>query len=412
MHRWERRLKDLSIALENCTKNYFEPDLFRFNSNHFLTTARTVSFLFQKDKASIINFTDWHKKNIVEAWQNDEIMKWSISARNSIEKEGDLDLHSQIQAILIFSYIEDQDIKLTLDRIEHLNIGVKRLIRFARQKLPSGVSDVAVVKIERSWIANTLPHHELLQAFRYIYARMYEACSSLSVHLESTLESSIPEATSFDDLLTGNKRAQYLKLNSTKIGNLVTRRYKRDETFKPAEWIYELAKEKALNPPTNLIESVNFHAKMAEANFNQFGNHMAMVWLLNDRFEPIDYIATIPEDQAYKFIFWRTIADRIHYLKAKSLIWVSEAWLRSGVDKNMTKIIRNLPITGEVLSVVGVDGKSNYHTIVWEIERANESPNPTLKLLDESDNKHLNPKEAYYLIPAKRALEAVALTAT
>ncbi len=44
---------------------------------------------------------------------------------------------------------------------------------------------------------------------------------------------------------------------------------------------------------------------------------MAMLWLLNEEFEPIDYIATIPEDQAYKFIFWRMIVDRIHYLKAK-----------------------------------------------------------------------------------------------
>ena len=412
MHRWERRLKDLSIALENCTKNYFEPELFRFNSNHFLTTARTVSFLFQKDKASIIDFEDWHKKNIVEAWQNDEIMKWSITARNAIEKEGDLDSHSVIQAILIFSYIEEQDIKLNLNKIEYLHIGIKRLIRYTRQKLPSGVSDVAVVKIERSWIANTLPNHELLQAFRYIYARMYEACSSLSNYLGGHLEASIPSATSFDDLLTNNKRVQYLKLNSTKIGSLVSQRIKKDNNYNPPEWLLKLAEETKAKPPTTLYDYVQFQAKMAESTFNQFGNHMAMIWLLNDQCQPIDYIATIPEDQAYKFIFWRTIADRIHYLRAKSLIWVSEAWLRSGVDKNMTKIIRNLPITGEVLSVVGVDGKSNYHTIVWEIERVNESPNPTLKLLDESDSKHLKPNEAYYLIPARRALEAVAHTAT
>ena len=63
-------------------------------------------------------------------------------------------------------------------------------------------------------------------------------------------------------------------------------------------------------------------------------------------------------------------------------------------------------------TAIGIDGKSNCHTIVWEIERVNESPNPTLKLLDESDSKHLKPNEAYYLIPARRALEAVAHTAT
>ncbi len=206
MRKWERRLKDLSIALENCSKSYFEPELFRFNANHFLTTARTVSFLFQKDKASILNFEYWHKKNILEAWKNDEIMKWSVSSRNTIEKEGDLDIHSQIKASLIFSYIEEQDIKLVLNKTEHLNIGVKRLLRFARKNLPTGVSDAAVVKIDRSWIANTLPEQELLQAFRYIYARLYEACKSLATHLNSNLEMSIRDATSFDDISIGNRR--------------------------------------------------------------------------------------------------------------------------------------------------------------------------------------------------------------
>lgn len=403
MRKWERRLKDLSIALENCSKSYFEPELFRFNANHFLTTARTVSFLFQKDKASILNFENWHNKNILEAWKNDEIMKWSVSSRNTIEKEGDLDIHSQIKATLIFSYIEEQDIKLVLSKTEHLNIGVKRLVRFARQNLPTGVSDAAVVKIDRSWIANTLPEQELLQAFRYIYARLHEACKSLATHLNSNIEMSIRDATSFDDISVGNSRVQYVKLNSTGLGTIAaTRYYKNDIKYSPPTWAVELAEKRKSNPPKSLRDYVLFQANIAEQSFNQFGNHMPMLWLLNEEFEPIDYIATIPEDQAYKFIFWRMIADRIHYLKAKSLIWVCESWLRSGFKKYTEKAIRNLPITGEVLSVTGIDGKGGFHNITWEIEREVEHSQPKLKLLNESDERKV--KEAYYLVPAKKAL--------
>jgi hypothetical protein len=185
------------MSLEACGVSYFDPERFRLNSNHFLTTARTVTFLFQKDKASIENFETWHRENIYEPWHADKIMKWSIASRNTIEKEGDLDLYSTVNATLIYSYIEEQDRFISLDRQLHLGASIKRLTRFARLKLPSGISDVAVIRVDRRWIANTLPDFELLHAFQYIYARMFEACTSLVNHLGATLESSIPETTSF-----------------------------------------------------------------------------------------------------------------------------------------------------------------------------------------------------------------------
>jgi hypothetical protein len=193
-------------------------------------------------------------------------------------------------------------------------------------------------------------------------------------------------------------------LGSTGFGTIVaTGHYKNDSKYSPPAWAVELTEKRKSNPPKSLHEYVVFQANIAEQSFNQFGNHMAMLWLLNEEFESIDYIATIPEDQAYKFIFWRMIADRIHYLKAKSLIWVCESWLRSGVNKHPEKAIRNLPITGEVLSVTGIDGKGSFHNITWEIERDNKESQPKLKLLNGSDERKI--KEAYYLIPAKKALE-------
>lgn len=405
MRRWERRIKDLSLALAACGSNYFEPELFRLNANHFLTTSRTVSFLFKKDKDSIAGFDAWHAENIIKAWGSDELMKWSIASRNVIEKEGDLDLHSQVNATLIFSYLEEQDISLELERREFLGVGIKRLVRFARAKLPSGVSDTAVIKIERTWMANTLPECELLQAFRYIYARMFEACSSLALHLGTKLESSIPHPTSFDEVLTGSRGVQYVKLNAPGIGTLIAQRHHSSADFVPPDWVKKLAEERQSAPPSSLEELVCLHGKMAEANFHNYGSHMAMLWLFNDKFEPIDYIATIPEDQAAKFIFWRTIADRIHYLKAQSLIWVSEAWIRKGVEKRLTRLIRNLPIVGEFLQVAGIDGKGRHFTVTWDIKRERPDAQPTLELKDPSEDEF--GREVFYLVPARRALEKV-----
>lgn len=405
MRRWERRLKDLALSLEAAGSNYFEPEIFRLNANQFLTTSRTVSFLFQKDKASIADFGNWHANNIVAPWKDDEIMKWSIVSRNTIEKEGDLDLHSSADVTLIVGYLENQDIPLRLDKNTCLSASIKRLIRFARAKLPTGVSDSAVIKIERTWVANTLPDCELLQASRYIYCRMYEACKSLANHLGTALESSIPHPTSFDDIHTGSRCVHYVKLNSAGVGKVVSRRIKRDNNFVAPEWMSELRQRRIDCPPDSLESLVKAQGEMAEATFLEHGNHIAMLWLFNEKFKVIDFVSTAPSDQADKYIFWRSISERIHYLRAKYLVWTAEAWIRTGFDQQMFKATRNLPIAGEMLQVVGIDGEGNSSDITWMIERETPDAKPTLKLKDESSDK----PEVYanYLAPARHALERV-----
>jgi len=396
------------MSLEACGVSYFDPERFRLNSNHFLTTARTVTFLFQKDKASIENFETWHRENIYDPWHADKIMKWSIASRNTIEKEGDLDLYSTVNATLIYSYIEEQDRFISLDRQLHLGASIKRLTRFARLKLPSGISDVAVIRVDRRWIANTLPDFELLHAFQYIYARMFEACTSLVNHLGATLESSIPETTSFDEVSTGSRGVHYIPLNSSRVRTLVAHRQTFDRKSSPPVWLKKLQEERENAPANSLATLVAFHEKMAYANFMAYGNHLAMLWLYNEKFQPIEFICTAPVDQVDKFIFWRTVGDRIHYLKARYLIWVSEAWLRQGpsVDKGMTTPIRNLPIIGEFLQVVGVDPSDQYDiTVTWDIRRECEESYPTLERRPQTESDHQ--EEVNYLIPARRALAKV-----
>lgn len=406
MQRWERRLKDLAMSLEACGASYLDPERFRLNSNHFLTTARTVSFLFQKDKASIEDFETWHRDNIYSPWHADKIMKWSIVSRNTIEKEGDLDLYSTVNATLIYSYFEEQDHSISLDKQICLSASIKRLTRFARSKLPSGVSDVAVIRVDRRWIANTLPDFELLQAFQYIYARMFEACTSLAKHLGMVLESSIPDPTTFDEVSTGSRGVHYMPLNSSHVRTIVAHRHAFDKKFSPPTWLQMLQEERENSLPNSLATLVAFHEKMAYANFMAYGSHLAMLWLYDEKFKPIDFMGTAPADQVDKFIFWRTLSDRIHYLKAKYLIWVSEAWIRQGVDKKMATPTRNLPIVGEFLQVVGIDGCDKYVTVTWDIRHESQKSPPTLERRPPSEEDH-EEEVSYYLVPARRALAKV-----
>ena len=92
---WERRLKDLSFVLANCAQTYFDPELFRMHTNQFLQTARTVTFIIQKNKGGIPEFEAWYSSEVQENWRMDEVMLWARDARNKIEKVGDLELVQQ-----------------------------------------------------------------------------------------------------------------------------------------------------------------------------------------------------------------------------------------------------------------------------------------------------------------------------
>ncbi len=157
MRPWERRLKDLAQLLKNCETTYFDPELFRMNTNQFLQTARTVTFIIQKNKNIIPNYDNWYTKNVIKPWATDQLMTWAKNSRNLIEKEGDLELYSSLDVALIYSYDCNQDISLPCGHEELVNGNIQKLLRFARRELPQGIYDSAVVKIERRWVANSLP---------------------------------------------------------------------------------------------------------------------------------------------------------------------------------------------------------------------------------------------------------------
>src|SRR5690606_27547812 len=173
---------------------YMEPELFRLNTNQFLQTSRTVTFIVQKNKDSIPDFDAWYQP-IAASWGSDKVMGWAKDSRNKIEKEGDLDLHSTLDMTLFWSYIVEQDAKISTGRAELLHAGTKRLVRLARKQLPSGVVASSAVRIERKWVANTLPDWELLQAFTYIYTTLYHLCQALSQRIGAQMDRAIPDPT-------------------------------------------------------------------------------------------------------------------------------------------------------------------------------------------------------------------------
>ncbi|WP_188664740.1 hypothetical protein [Terasakiella brassicae] len=105
-------------------------------------------------------------------WQEkmklDPIMKWSVTARNQIEKQGDLQTKSSVTAEIIASYIKDENptqkvearVCDTLDEI---------IARIPPRVLQEQVLKHGTIKIERCWVEANLPDVEVLEAIAHVH---------------------------------------------------------------------------------------------------------------------------------------------------------------------------------------------------------------------------------------------------
>lgn len=406
MQPWERRLRDLARLLQNCGETYFSPDLFRQNTNQFLQTSRTVTFIIQKNKAEIPEYELWYKRHVIDPWGNDEIMKWAKDARNTIEKEGDLDMHSRLDVAVIYSHLAQEDIVLETPRPFLLQADINAIAKLAKNSLPPGTLDATVLKIERRWVANCLPDHELISALTYIYNSQYKVCEKLASHLNGKLDASIPHPSLLDPTSNDVSRARYIKIGKPNVGKFKTIRVKSDANYQPPPALYALKDEIASMPPTKSLDGlVDKAAKMAHFTFSHDGYHVPMLFLYDDNWNQIDFVTTEFSDQADKFIFARNIAKRAAYMKAAAFVFVSETWVRS-LDHSGNKPIRDLPVIGEQLQLIAGDFTGKLKSVDWNIIRPDQSTKPLLNLSSTQKDSD-DVQRIFFVAPLVEAMKSV-----
>lgn len=369
MKAWERRLKDLSHILVSCEKTYFEPELFRMNLNQFLQTARTITFIIQKNKNDIPNFTNWYDDAVIKTWKNDDLMHWAKNSRNKIEKEGDLELYSKLTTTLFFVYDEKHDIHLECGRNELINFNVKKLIRLAQKKLPTGFIDSASIKIERRWVTSELPEWELLNAVIYIYGKIHTCCVSLSQHLNSNFDDSIPSPSQFTSSRINTVKTNYVKLSDLHLSSIKISTLNINHEIKPPEDFINIFR--GTEKPNSLKNLVDFHGELAKSLFNSSGYHITVIFFYDDDFNLIHTLSTKFNDQADKIIFWRQVAELIPQFNIHRIIFVSEAWNRMPSHDLITPI-KNMPIIGESLNIVGLDLSKDCIIKIYDIIKNDE----------------------------------------
>jgi len=404
LNAWERRLADLAHLLGTCAQTYFEPDLFRMNVNQFLQTSRTVTFIIQKNKAQIPGFDPWYAANVEAPWRADTLMTWAKDSRNKIEKQGDLELHSTLRTTLLFSYLREEDIFIECGRAEVADANVKRLVRIAQKKLPTGVADAAAVKIERRWVTASLPEWELLHALTCVYSNAYAACAKLAEHLGTAIDPAVPPGRRFSQTREVARQVRYVKLRELRTVRLAFETTPGDDDFVPPKEflsVIEDARDRG-SIGKSLLEAVQHYATLAKISFEHFGSHVPIAFVFDSNWLLLDMLSANFEDQTDKYIFWRAVAERISTLNAYGMIWIAESWERQ--MKGYEDLpARKMPIVGERLHVVGFDKSGAIEQIAWSIKRQTPEAQPTL-VADAARDKLDQQSMPFFFVPSMRAL--------
>ena len=163
----DKRLDDVRVAWIDALRNYNKPDEFRRSLNTCVTTLRTVTFVLQKNKASIPDFQPWYEK-WQERMRQDEVMHWLLVARNYIEKEGDLKTLSVADVTMTIDWGMRIYQRFPVDPF----LSTSQIAETVRESVPveKEKAESALLEVERRWVDVQLPDYEVLDALSYCYS--------------------------------------------------------------------------------------------------------------------------------------------------------------------------------------------------------------------------------------------------
>lgn len=332
----DRRLEDAHRQWHAADDAYFDPDEFRRSIQGVIQTLRTVTFMLQSLKRDIPDFDQWYG-----GWQErlkaDPLMRWMVEARNQIEKQGDLELHSFVRAEIIASYLDEGP------RIEvpaNLFDGISALL----ESLPAGkvgdhIKAHGILKVERRWVENTLADHELLEAVAVAFSTMAALVADAHRHLGLTAPATIDHRTNEEfkseiscrpPCMIDHGTSRSIHIN---IGDGTVLRFEEQGLTVTRKQAEATAKRYGFNDAADILGKAGepYEAtlaalfKSARRVFKKDHYHQSVVFLFRDR-RVIDVRGFRPGSPRDKYLMMRKLAADVQRMGGDAVMQLAEVW--------------------------------------------------------------------------------------
>lgn len=333
-----RRLEDVHTHWHNALSDYFDPVKFRASFQSCIVTLRSVTFVLKKLKSQIPNFDEWYAE--WEAFmKQDTLMNWAKDSRNVIEKEGDLETHSRMTARFIAQYgnsLPEFEVKGGLfESIDSL------FARLDQEFLHKQLLKHGTLKVERRWVANTLPMYELLDALSIVYGNLSllldEAHSQAGLPVPYLIHPSkdkvIPVAgggpadgrlpcmigsSEFRSILVSLKTGEPNGFTSKKVVASVN-------SLREVREHYGDEMTRRAKPDNSLKKIGEYYFDTARMMFLKDGYHQSILMLFRN-FKPIKLAALEVIERSDKYLAMEFVATDVERTGADLVLMIGEAW--------------------------------------------------------------------------------------
>lgn len=352
-----KRLFDAQTHWHNANKQYYDPNGFRMLINSCIQELRNVTFVLQSNKRGIEGFDEWY-----EPWQErmraNKSLRWLVSARNYIVKQGDLELKSILRIEVIGSYLAGE-VKI-FEQDYEVNISSKDVFqRTIDSGMPKEVLENSYVKLQRKWVDSNYPDHELLELLGICWTAVAELLLDAPGGTSDNENSRINEARIPPCMYQGSEtRSIWMKVHGddsipTQMHQESITLTKEDaEKFKNRYGDSPLFNKKP--KPTNFKELCELFFEQAKFVLKKDEYHVHLVVIFVNS-EIVEIKELRNEDQADKYRTLRLIASEMEKIGANQFLMVSEAWTAPFDPKYPHRHAVESPDRKEVLNLVGAN---------------------------------------------------------
>ena len=326
-------------------RSYATPDSFATHLNALIPGLRSVTWVLKKELSHREGFNQWYA-----AWQEamevDKRMKWLVSARNRIEKQGDLDTHSVAHVQVMGDWSEAPVVAIDAEPTMEAHEIARRVQLVG---LPQRAQREGVLVVERRWTLAELAGDEILDVLGHCHGVLTnlvtaahekwgaEGKSSCELSEDGVCEdaSATPHPSGRLPCMLASRKARTARrdLQSGALIEVGLEPYRG-----PALTEDEIRERYGPQLPLEGLPPDADAYDLAEA-FHAWGrqllvadgHHVTLAWLLRDG-RPLRQITLYPEDQREKYLAIENIAEEAEHLGANEIIFMTEAWEARAVD--------------------------------------------------------------------------------
>lgn len=347
-----RRLDDSLQYLVKAREQYFSPEEFRRSLNSCIQEVRNITFVLQSNKNSIESFESWYTPH-QDRMKNDEKMKWIVSSRNKIVKQGDLELNSKLKITVVQSYFDDENPIYELNLCPFID-EMKIVDSLIENNIPIEKIKNNYLKIERCWVECEFSDTEVLSLILHSIIELSKIIPNNDLTIDVD-EIHKYWSKSFEEISVWTK----LHDGRLEIFDLEERIVEIDKKQAKERYGEEVMKIQSIDSDGTFGSICNKYFEMAKILLLKDGYHQTMAFLFKNGVQ-ISMMGLSPEDQADKYRMTRKLANDIEISGADAVIHIGEVWVAKNKNGVENKHALEYDDKTEALMFIAISKDDNY----------------------------------------------------